>query len=275
MPIRDILVGIATGSEADKARDYALAMAAASGAHVTGIAYALEHQAPFSIFPEFTADVIERHGSEAKKGADVARGRFAEAAKRAGVRHEALTGHGTVQQATSDFALRARTADLAVLAQHQSHNIEHVGDVFAEAALFHSGRPLILVPREYAGTFSNDRILIAWDGSVYAARAVAAAMPILSGAKSVEVFTVQEASKGAGLRGNDLVAHLRRHDLNVEFVQRDDGNIPEAIVREAGSFRASIVVMGGYGHSRVREFVFGGATRLMLSKMPAPVLMAH
>jgi nucleotide-binding universal stress UspA family protein len=99
-------------------------------------------------------------------------------------------------------------------------------------------------------------------------------MPLLEGA-DINVFTVEEASKGRDFGGSALVDHFRRHGLNAGVVQRNESDIPAAIVNEAELSRASLVVMGGYGHSRFREFVFGGATRLMLNKMPVPVLMAH
>jgi nucleotide-binding universal stress UspA family protein len=117
--------------------------------------------------------------------------------------------------------------------------------------------------------------LIAWDGSVHASRAVAGAMPLLKGGTKIEVFTVEEESKGPDFRGSALVTHLRRHSLDAYIAQQDEADIPAAIIKQAELFRASLVVMGGYGHSRFREFVFGGATMLMLQKMPVPVLMAH
>jgi nucleotide-binding universal stress UspA family protein len=275
MSIKDILVALAARGEEYAAVDFALSMAAAFDAHITGIAYALEPTVPFSISPEFTSGLLQQYRDEAHKQADLARSRFIEAASRAGVRVEALAESKTLQQATGDFALRLRTADLAVLAQHQSGDLERVGDLFAEAALFQSGRPMIIVPRKYAGNFSSDRILVAWDGSMHVARAVAAAMPILSKASDIGVLTIREPNKGYSLRANELVSHLQFHNLNATVIEREDKDIPEAILREVRSFQASLVVMGGYGHSRLREFIFGGVTRLMLSKLPVPVLMAH
>ena len=275
MPIKDILVGLATRGEEDRACDFALAMSPEFSAQVTGIAYALEPHVPASVFPGFTSDLFQRYRSGAKKEAEAARSRFEAEATRVGVRHEALTGHGTIQHATLDFALRLRCADLAVLTQHQPDDLERVGDLFAEAALFQSGRPVIIVPRNYTARFSVERILIAWDGSIHAVWAVAAAMPILSRASEIEVFTIQEASKGDNLCGNELVRHLQLHGLNAVFAQNDGPDISQAIMREVGLFHASLVVMGGYGHSRFREFIFGGVTRLMLNEMPVPVLMAH
>lgn len=275
MAIKDIIVALSPRDEEDKARDFALSMAAQSGGQVTGIVYALEHLASFSLYPEFASELMQRHRKEATKAAELARARFVEAAGKAGVRHEFHSATVTAHAATTDFAQRLRTADLAILTQHQPGNVESVGDLFAEAALFHSGRPMIIVPQDHIGDFSVGRVLIAWDSGIQAARAVAAAMPLLRNATEIEVLTVKEESKGSDLRGNDLVRHLRLHDLIPELSTREDHDIPEAIIREAKLFRASLVIMGGYGHSRLREFVFGGATRRMLREMPVPVFMAH
>ena len=274
MPIKDILVGLSVGDEQDRGRHFALSMAAEFGAQVTGLAYALEPPMSFSVYPEFTSEIMQRHRTEARQAVELVREGFVEAANRAGVPHDFHSASVTVQQATSDFAYRLRTADIAVLTQHQA-GLEHFGDLFAEAALFHSGRPMIVVPKDHADRFSAERVLIAWDGSIHAARAVAAAMPLLKRASKIEVLTIKEASKASNLRGNELVRHLRLHNLNAVLCERDNPDIPGSLIKEAGLFHASLIVMGGYGHSRLREFVFGGATRLMLSKLPVPVLMTH
>lgn len=275
MSIKDVLVALSAREETDKGRDFALSMAAQFGAQVTGVVYALEHLAPFSLYPEFTSDLMQRQRNEAKKAAELARTKFLEAAGKAGVPHEFHSTTVSAQAATSDFAHRLRTADIAVLTQHQSDNVEKVGDLFAEAALFHSGRPMVIVPRDHAGDFSLTRIVIAWDGGIHAARAVAAAMPLLRRATEIEVLTIREESKASDLRGSQLVKHLRLHDLIAELYVLDGTEIAEAIIGEAKMVRASLLVMGGYGHSRLREFVFGGATRRILSEIPVPVLMAH
>ena len=131
------------------------------------------------------------------------------------------------------------------------------------------------MPKDHEQSYSANRVLIAWDGSIHAARAVAAAMPLFDGDCEIRVLTISEGFKGSDLHGNELVKHLRRHGLNADLFERDHADIPESIIEEARLCRASLVVMGGYGHSRLHEFVFGGATRQMLSNMSVPVLMAH
>jgi nucleotide-binding universal stress UspA family protein len=273
VPIKDILVALAPRDETDPARDYALAMAVACNAHLTAAAYPVVPEIPGSVFPEFAAGLVQKAQVEAETAVNSARVRFEQAALTAGVAHSFHGVSSFLHSAVSDFAARMRTADLGILTQH-SDELERYGDMFLEGALFRSGRPTIIVPNGYTGRFSTDRILIAWDGSVHATRAIAGAMPLLENA-NIEVFTVEEAAKGRDFRGGALVEHLRRHGLNAGLAQRSERDIPEAILREAELFRASLVVMGGYGHSRFREFVFGGATRLMLRKMSVPVLMAH
>ena len=275
MTIKDILVGLATREEADPARDYALKMASHYRAHLTGVAYALAPDVPFSVYPAFVSSLADEYRAEANKAVTGARARFEQAASAAAVEHAFETHTCSVQSAITDFAFRLRTADLGVVMQHKAEEIDSFGDMFLESALFQAGRPLVVVPRGFQGPFSLDRVLIAWDASLHATRAVAAAAPLLTAGATIEVFTAEEVSKGTGLRGSALVRNLQRHGLDAVLAERRDRDIPEAILREIESFRATLVVMGGYGHSRFREFVFGGATRLMLSRMPVPVLMAH
>jgi nucleotide-binding universal stress UspA family protein len=273
--IKDILVAIAPRDEADPGRDYALSMAGACGAHVTAAAYPIVPDIPGSFYADFPVGLEGNLQDEAEATVTAARERFEQAARRAGVDHSFHGFSGTVETATTDFAARLRTADLGILTQHKAGERERVGDLFMEGALFRSGRPVIVVPRAHGGTFSAERVLIAWDGSVHASRAVAGAMPLLKAGAAIEVFTVEELSKGRDFRGSALVEHLRRHGLDASIAQRNVSDIPAEIVRQAELSRASLVVMGGYGHSRFREFVFGGATQLMLRRMPVPVLMAH
>jgi nucleotide-binding universal stress UspA family protein len=274
MAVKDILVALAPRDEADPAREYALSVARVYGAHLTAAAYPVVPQIPGTLYPDFAAAFAKKVQDEAEASVKVARERFGKAAQKAGVNYSFHGFSSSIYAITTDFAERLRTSDIGILTQHKADDPERVGDVFIEGALFRSGRPIVIVPRGHGGRFSLERVLIAWDGSIHATRAVAGAMPLLERA-TIEVFTVEEASKGHDFRGNALVEHLRRHGFDATLADRHDPDIAEAIIREAGLFRASLVVMGGYGHSRFRELVFGGATRAMLGKMPVPVLMAH
>lgn len=147
----------------------------------------------------------------------------------------------------------------------------------AEAVVFGSGRPALLLPEE-AKIGPLKRIAIAWDGSRVAARAVADAIPLLHQAESIHVLTVPDEKplkeKQAGER---LAHHLRRNGLAVlaAAIVAEDRPIAVTLQEHALGLKADLLVMGGYGHSRVRDFVLGGATRGVLEELRLPVLMSH
>jgi len=147
----------------------------------------------------------------------------------------------------------------------------------AEAVLFGSGRPIMLIP-ESIEPAAPDRVLIAWDGSRAAARAVADALGILSRAASVVVLTVaDEKPLPEGDIGRHLVGYLASHGVRAERVSTSRGGrgIGAILQEQAKSLGSTLLVMGGFGHSRVRDFVLGGATRTVLSQPLMPVFLSH
>jgi nucleotide-binding universal stress UspA family protein len=123
-----------------------------------------------------------------------------------------------------------------------------------------------------------DRIMVCWDASRAAARAVADALPFLKKAKQVDIVIVSDKpSSKDEIPGADLGQHLVRHSLEVEikYIVSPEVDVPSTILSHAADFAADMIVMGGYGHSRLREFVLGGVTRSMLKSMTVPVLMSH
>ena len=274
MSIKDIVVALAPADENDPGRDFALAMASQYTAHVTAAAYAIVPEIPGGATAAVVRGLVSDAKAHVEEQVNDARRRFETAAKNAAVPHHFHGATTSLQVAARSFAQRLRTADLAVMTQSKTKDLEHVGDVFLEAALFGSGRPVVIVPKKFEGQFSAERILIAWDGSLHASRAVLGAMPLMNDAQ-IQVFSVEETAKGRDFLGSALVEHLRRHQLDAGLAQNNSPDIPSAILKEADLFRASLVVMGGYGHSRFREIMFGGATRSMLAEMRCPVLMAH
>jgi nucleotide-binding universal stress UspA family protein len=123
-----------------------------------------------------------------------------------------------------------------------------------------------------------ERVLVCWDGSRPATRAIADAMPFLKRAKAIDIVAVSgERGKGSELVGTNMARHLARHDLTVELkrIAAGDVDVPSAIKSHAAATGADFMVMGGYGHSRLREFILGGVTRTVLSSSTIPVLMSH
>jgi nucleotide-binding universal stress UspA family protein len=144
-----------------------------------------------------------------------------------------------------------------------------------ESLLLETGRPL-LIPAGPAKPAGFERIAIAWKPTAQAARAVAAAMPLLSRAKEVAVITVEEPQAAHHHDADRLVRNLAWHGIAATSVTLDPGHAGAGATLLAGARdRADLLVMGGYGHSRLREWVFGGVTQLALADAPLPVLIAH
>jgi nucleotide-binding universal stress UspA family protein len=175
------------------------------------------------------------------------------------------------------FAGLARRFDLSIVAQAQPDQAALDG-LIVEAALFDSGRPMLVVPYIQRNGLRLDRVLLCWDGSRSAARAAADALPFLRRAKVVEVVTVaSEPAKSAEMPGADIAQHLARHGVTVELkrIVTAETDVASTILSHAADSSADFLVMGGYGHSRLREFILGGATREILASMTVPVLMSH
>ena len=183
----------------------------------------------------------------------------------------------TPVDASEQFGQLARCFDLAIVGQPEPGKQAPEQSII-EAALFNSGRPVLVVPYIQRQPLNLDRILVGWDGSRNAARAVADALPFLSRAKAVDVVVVEgEPGKPDKLAGADIARHLARHDIKVEIKRlvASDLSVANTILSHAADAGADMIVMGGYGHSRLREFLLGGATRDILSTMTVPTLMSH
>lgn len=276
--IKDILVSLRIGEGPDTTVDYAASAAAALGAHLTGVAVSYEIDVPPVYTEAFSTDFIEAQRVESQRLAQVAVERFGEAARSLGLSGEVRTVDGTPGGAAEQIGVMARLYDLTIVSQADP---ERMGaeEVITEAVLFDSGRPVLLVPRNYQKAFSAKRILVAWDGGRAAARAVAEARPLLAHANLVEAAVVVTGKKKAeDLPGADLARHLARHEKTVELrrlVPAGDEGIVDVLLKEVAARDIDLVVMGGYGHSRLREFVLGGVTRDILERMTVPLFLAH
>jgi nucleotide-binding universal stress UspA family protein len=178
--------------------------------------------------------------------------------------------------AATVFGRIARSFDVAVVGQAR-HEHGASEQLMIEGALFESGRPVIVVPYIQKGGFAPTHMLACWDGGRAAARAIADGMPFLVRADTVEVVTVSEEHKGDAPAGDDMKGHLARHGVvaSSKRIAKGDIAVEDAILSYAADSGADFIVMGGYGHSRLREFILGGVTRSILRSMTVPVLMSH
>lgn len=273
--IKDLAVNLATGPERDPAARFAVSIAAAFRAHLTGIAFAYDPSAATSVIDGMSAAWIDTRRAENLALAQRAVARFEDDARRQGV----AAGHRVIETglgaAPNQFARIAREFDLAVVNQ-TAPDFSLPDDLLIEAALFGSGRPTVVVPYRQTAPLALNHVLVCWDHGRNAARAVHDALPFLARAGRVEILTVGHRDRRE-IPGAGIAEHLARHDIDVEVreLSGSGADVSGAILSHAADCGADFMVMGSYGHSRLRQFVLGGTTRGMLQSMTAPVLMAH
>lgn len=280
MSLKSLLV-FADDSEASSARlETAIAMAEAHDAHLSACA-ALEQPAYYyGIGSEVAADVyledVERVRGLAREVGEKAEKRLAETGHDGGVRWE--TG---VPAAVSEIAARhARYADLALVGQPFEGPQETLLLKVFEGVLFESGRPLAVVPKGWTGGAFGKRVMVGWAPRKEAARAVGDAMPLIEAAEAVSIAVV-DPQTGDSAHGDepgaDLATALSRHNPDVSVNQLPSGglSVGARLLRHAEEWGADLIVMGGYGHWRLREMLFGGVTHEMLRSSAVPLLLAH
>jgi nucleotide-binding universal stress UspA family protein len=275
--IKDIVVNLTGGHPQDFASAYAISLAAGFGAHIVGVGFIYEPVIPGSLLGNIPTDLIEAQRQENTRAAREAIARFESAAGAAGVSAETRTLDASVAGAPDLFGRIARRFDIAVVGQARREQGASE-ELMLEGALFGSGRPLIVVPFDHKQGLKLERITICWDGSRPAARAIADSLPLLRRAKSIDIVVVTgERDKSGEITGTNMRRHLARHGINVEIKHITGGGagVQNAILAHAAETGADFMVLGGYGHSRLREFILGGVTRSILRSMTVPVLMSH
>jgi len=276
--IKDIILHLERDRSRDVVRDFAASTAEMFAAHLTGVSFAFAANIPNYIMPDFPPDILADLLAESETAARGTIDRFDLAMKRGGLSAEPRLVLQSEFGPPKTFSEMARRFDLSIIMQSDDDKgIDN--DNLIEATLFNSGRPLIVVPYIQQDGLELDRVVCCWDGSRAAARAINDALPLLIKAKAIELFIV-ENEKTANTHvicGAEFGKHLARHGLKVEVetVPAPDIDVADTILSHVADCSANLLVMGGYGHSRLREFVLGGATRGILSAMTVPVFMSH
>ena len=276
--IKDIIVNLEHDASRDSARDYAISIAELFDAHIAGIAFAYEPILPGYVRAELRADMVAQLRIENEKAARAAIDRFEAAAKRSRLSVEHRLHRATELNAPTVFATAARRFDLSIIMQSDRDGVDN--DDMIETSLFGSGRSVNIVPYIQRNGMKLDRLVCCWDGSPPAARAINDALPFLEKAGAVDLLiVVNEKTKNdeRELRGVEIGKHLARHGVRMEIktVVAPDIDVTDAILSHVGDSSATMIVMGAYGHSRLREFILGGVTRGILSSMTVPLLMSH
>lgn len=177
------------------------------------------------------------------------------------------------------IAAQAGYCDLVVISQPDPADPRDLAADLPQIVMLNCARPVLIIP--YAGHFEQigKHVLVAWDGSLAASRAISSALPLLQRAGKVTVALFNRKSRSAaagGHPGSDIALYLARHGVKVEVSpQHTDFDIGNALLSMAADIDSDMIVMGGYGHTRLREFMAGGVTDTVLKTMTVPVFMVH
>jgi nucleotide-binding universal stress UspA family protein len=271
--IKDILVNLSL-DENDGVGPYAVSFAKLFQAQLHAKAYALIPVYPSTApMASSGADFIARERAANKKRAEAAIDRVRKLAASSGVISNARIVDATVAEASRVLGETARCFDIVVMGQGDPDHWEP--EILIEGALFGSGGPTIVVPHIQRDPMTLRQVTVCWDGSRAAARALGDAMPLLRHAQGVDLLTVSmEEQRETNV--DRMKEHLSRHGINANLrqVPGAHGEVA-AILNHVSDTASDLIVMGGYGHTRLREFVLGGVTRGILTSMTAPVLMSH
>lgn len=280
MPFKDVFLPLVGQPRAPAlaAIEKCVAVAAGLGARITALA--LEDDAfvrPKVVFPDEPDSAVS--GGVREVG-DMQRllNAFTNAASRtAGIRAQSRSGRVPADRIASTLAEHARFSDLTLVPvkQHDS-GAENIVETF----LFESGRPLLLCPEQHVEVLRPEfeNVMIAWDQSARAARAVGDALPILQAAAAVRVVTVTDDKTEAVMQsGTSLVDHLREHGVYASFetAKGSGSSIGKVLGSWVHSHTIDTIVMGAYHHSRLNEIVWGGVTKTVIGQPPCWVMMSH
>ncbi|MFM2422048.1 MAG: hypothetical protein RL291_578 [Pseudomonadota bacterium] len=280
MTCKTILVHLHDLGRADRLLRAAIPLARAHGAHLIALAVI----PPYVVIPASAAAgasvTVDEHRLAYRQDMTKLKTRFEDLCRSEQLSiewREADSGFGTP---AAQIMEHGRSADLLIIAQKDpgwsySSYLEEPDRIAVEC-----GRPLLLLPNMGNINLPPKRALIAWNGTREAARAVADAIPLMPPGTDVTILWVDPTNdrhSAGDVPGADLATALSRHGLRCEatFIRTTSGDAGAAILREAAARNVDLIVMGVYGHSRLREFLLGGVSRDVFARMDRPVLMSH
>lgn len=288
MAFKNLLVQLDNHRNSASRLDIALSLARKSGGRILGL-YGLGlpdlPKVPYVVaeaaYPvkDAARELYERQRDAAFDEATQCEATFVAATRHAGISADWELSPQKPKELIDTLIQRARYADLAILGQADPDH--PLFDTFAnlpETVMLGAGRPVVIVPYAIRANTIGKRILVAWNGTREAARAVGDALPLLQAAEAVTVFTVSsEGEPSPAQPAQELARQLASHGIHAKVAHQParDSDAGDLILSRADDLGCDLLVMGGYGHSRTREFILSGATRIVLQSMTLPVLMSH
>ncbi len=275
---RNILVHIPSERPVRPVIDVAVALTIARRSHLDAVAIGYESMSTVGMVAEgggaAVAAVMGNEQERALERANAAIAVFETEARLAKIAYGVRSFAAIPAEAGETIGALSRLYDMTIVLQPESSSASY-DNYIPQQVLFNSGGPMLMVPYIHKGPLDAHHVGIAWDGSRLAARALRDALPFLMGAKAVTVIAVNEEASEAS--SDQLVGHLARRGISarVQRLSAERANVQGAILSIAAESNMGLLVMGGYGHSRLQERILGGVTRGMFDSMTVPVLMSH
>ncbi|HZH51862.1 MAG TPA: universal stress protein [Microvirga sp.] len=274
--VKNILIGFTEDEDSPSAAlSYGMSLARDAGAHVTALSASVKLALTHAVVSHMAAGLVAAENQRVRELAEAA----AESARQKALTEGVPCIVESVQLRYADlvetFSRLCRVHDLTVV--DAEADLLAVDRGLIEQSLFNSGRPVIVVPRGTA-SFQAERILVAWDGSAKAARALNDALPFLQNAKSVEIVCVTgEKDLSKAVPGAEIAPHLARHGIAATLLDlvAQDGDAAATLRNHATLTKADMIVMGAYAHSRLRQMILGGVTQSLLKEPPAPLFLSY
>jgi nucleotide-binding universal stress UspA family protein len=277
MGLKDILLHVDNSRACESRIRMAVELAQAQDAHLTGLYVRPQLELPGYLEAEVGVELLEIQRQAVADLAEAAADTFQNLTGREGLSAEWRAVDGGLAR---NLNLHARYADVVVVGQADDDDPRCVSQGLADRVVLECGRPVLVCPYIGAQFPLAERVVVAWNATREAVRAVNDALPFLVRAKKVEVIAVNPEPGDAGdgdIPSADICLHLARHGVKAEahLIQASEIEVGDVLLSRTAEEAGALVVMGAYGHSRLREMVLGGVTRHLLEHMTVPVLMSH
>ena len=294
MPLKDVLVHTDNSGNSKVRLEYATQLAEVHDANLTGLYVAASPhknvrsygQTPNYIVPDLGGRSLkeynekahalqDEHQEHAKLASERAHSRFEEASTAKKIRHDWIHTEGSMADALTHHA---RFCDVAIVGQPGPESQRHFGETPTDHLILSVGHPVLIVPNMVNDFTVGKRIMVAWDRSPLATRAVHNSRPFLRNADSVHVLAINLTPEHReNVPGSGICEHLERHDIKASpvHVESDSEALSKVMLSQAKDLDIDLIIMGAYGHSRLREKILGGNTYHLLNYSPIPLLMNH
>ena len=284
MPIKTILALLETESAAMAVSKAAASLAKAFSAHLIGLHVVPNAYIPGAMPVELSGELLEAQRLAFDASAKRIFGIFETAIAGQDVAVEWRRADANYEPVASMVMRHGRECDLVVLGKPDQTITMIDGIAMTEEVMLGLGRPVFVVPAADTVSTAGKHVLLAWNGSREAARATFDALPFLQNAETVRILSAEPASRGGWLDIPDsnvatsgIAATLKRHGIRCDLVKptAPEADVAIELLRDAKEHGCDLIVMGGYGHWRIREVIFGGTTRGVLELASIPILMSH